>query len=55
MKVGYGFCIFFLEDHQLDQILGVDALGLGQTLVFNCQIQWVTRPKTFDRTSQAMA
>jgi len=55
MKVGYGFCIFFSEDHQLDEILGVDALGLGQTLVSICQIQLFIRPKTVDRASQTMA
>jgi len=53
--MGYGFCIFFFKDHQLDEILGADALGLGQTLVSNCQIQLFIRPKTVDRTSQAMA
>jgi len=31
--MGHGFCLIFLEDHQLDEILGVDALGLGQTLL----------------------
>ena len=41
MEVGTGFLSIFLEGHQLDEILGVDALGLGQTLVANCQIQWL--------------
>jgi hypothetical protein len=31
--MAHGFCLFFLEDHQLDEILAVDALGLGQTLL----------------------
>jgi hypothetical protein len=53
--MGYGFCIFFFKDYQLDEILGPDASGLGQTLVSNCQIQLFRRPKTVDRASQTMA